>query len=255
MLIQQTIERLHDLRLTAMASGLAEELQRPDWASLSFDERFGLLVDREWQARQQRRLTQRLRNAKLKQTACIEDIDYRHQRNLDRQVMQDLLSCRWISAKHNLIITGATGLGKTWLSCAVADQACREGFTAIYKQAQRLTFELNLARADGSYLKFLSQLAKADLLVLDDWGLARLEGQAQHDMLDVIDDRANIRSTLVTSQLPVSKWHGTVGDPSVADALLDRLVHAAIKIHLKGETLRKPTSKEATNAPSSKGEN
>jgi len=152
-----------------------------------------------------------------------------------------------------VIITGATGLGKTWLACALVDQACRDGFTAVYKQAQRLTFELTLARADGTYLKLLSQLAKVNLLVIDDWGLAPLDGQAQHDILDVIDDRVGIRSTLVTSQLPETKWHGTVADPTVADALLDRLVHSAIKIHLKGETMRKQQDK-TKNASTKKEE-
>jgi DNA replication protein DnaC len=241
------MEKLYDLKLSSMARALAEQLEQRNIVELCFEERLGLLVDREWQERQERRLAQRLKCAKLKQSACVEDIDYRHQRNLDRQVMQELLTCQWIRAKHNLIITGATGLGKTWLACSLADKACREGLTAIYKQAQRLTFELTLARADGSYLKLLSQLAKADLLILDDWGLAPLDGQAQHDILDVIDDRANIRSTLVTSQLPVSKWHATVGDPSVADALLDRLLHAATKIHLKGDTLRKQKTPRQQN--------
>lgn len=242
MLTQQTIEKLYDLRLVAMAHAFSEQLEQTEHASLSFDDRFGLLVDRQWMNRQEQRLTRRLNKAKLKQTSCVEDIDYRHPRNLDKQVMLELITCRWIQNKHNIIITGATGLGKSWLSCALADRACRNGYTAIYKQAQRLTFELTLARADGTYLKLLSQLSKIDVLILDDWGLARLDGQSQHDLFDVIDDRVGTRSTVVTSQIPVKKWHGTVGDPSVADALLDRLVHSATKIHLKGESMRKKIS-------------
>jgi len=238
MLSQQTIKQLHDLQLYAMAQAFSEQLERSDLATLSFEERLGLIVDKEYWARHQRRLTTRLRKAQLKQSACVEDIDYQHPRNLDRKVMQELVTCRWVHHQQNIIFTGATGLGKSWLACALADKVCREGFSAIYKQVQRLTFELALARADGSYLKLLGQLAKVDLLVLDDWGLAPLEGQAQHDVLDVIDDRAGLRSTLVTSQFPVDKWHGTVGDPTVADALLDRLVHTAIKIHLKGPSMR-----------------
>jgi len=161
-------------------------------------------------------------------------------------MMQDLISCRFVSARHNVIITGATGLGKTWLACALGEKACREGLVAHYARIPRLINELSIARADGSYLRLLGKLAKADLLVLDDWGLSPLEGQAQHDLLEIVDDRAGIRSTLVTSQLPVSKWHDMVADPSVADALLDRLVGTAVQIHLKGESMRKkdPPPKE-----------
>lgn len=256
MLHQQTMEKLADLRLSAMARALAEQLEQPAVTALSFEERLGLLVDREWEVRQQRRLATRLKRAQLKQaTACAEDIDFHHPRGLDRQVTLDLLTSRWIRGKRNVIITGATGLGKTWLACAFADKACRDGHTAIYKKAQRLTFELTLARADGTYLKMLSQLAKADLLILDDWGLSPLDGQAQHDILEVIDDRVGTRSTLVTSQLPVAKWHGTVTDPTVADALLDRLVHAAVKIHLKGESMRKQKNKKANHASKGTNEN
>jgi DNA replication protein DnaC len=238
MLTQQTLQQLQDLQLYAMAQAFSDQLQRGDLATLSFEERFGLVVDKEYLARHERRLRTRLRKAQLKQSACVEDLDYQHPRHLDRKLMQELLTCRWIQQHHNVILTGATGLGKSWIACALADKACREGFSSLYKQVQRLTFELALARADGSYLKLLGQLAKVDLLVLDDWGLAPLQGQAQHDLLDVIDDRAQVHSTLVTSQLPVDKWHANVGDPTVADALLDRLVHSAIKIHLKGPTMR-----------------
>ena len=250
MLVQQTIQQLHDLHLFAMAQAVSEQLERSDLGSLSFEERLGLIVDKEHLARHQRRLKARLKKAQLKQSACVEDVDYQHPRNLDRKVMQELVTCRWIHHHQNVIITGATGLGKSWLACALADKTCREGFRAIYKQVQRLTFELALARADGSYLRLLGQLAKVDLLVLDDWGLAPLEGQAQHDVLDVIDDRAGVHSTLVTSQFPVDKWHDTVGDPTVADALLDRLVHTATKIHLKG-----PSMRGEKNAKQGKGKN
>jgi DNA replication protein DnaC len=201
-----------------------------------------MLVDSQWDLRQEYRLQLRLRGAKLKQDACVEDIDYRHSRGLDKKVMQDLASCRFVRAKHNVIFTGATGLGNTWLACALAEKACRDGLTAQYTRIPRLVNELAVARADGSYLKLLAKLAKVDIIVLDDWGLSPLEGQAQHDMLEIIDDRAGIRSTLVTSQLPVNKWHDMVADPSVADAILDRLAGTAIIVQLKGESMRKKDS-------------
>lgn len=169
----------------------------------------------------------------------MEDIDYRHPRGLDRKVMQDLISCRFVKARINVIITGATGLGKTWLACALGEKVCREGLLTQYARIPRLINELAIARADGSYLRLIGKFAKVDLLILDDWGLSPLEGQAQHDLLEIVDDRAGLRSTIITSQLPVSKWHDMVADPSVADALLDRLVGTAIQLPLKGESMRK----------------
>jgi len=191
-------------------------------------------------------MQRRLKCAKLKQNACVEDIDYRHPRCLDKKVMQELTTCRFIRARNNLIITGATGLGKTWLACAIADKACREGLTAHYARVPRLVNELAVARADGSYLRLLNKLAKVDILVLDDWGLSPLDGQTQHDVLEIIDDRAGTKSTLITSQLPANKWHDMVADPSVADALLDRLVGTAIHLHLKGESMRKGNPEKAS---------
>lgn len=239
MLMQQTLEKLSTMRLPGMVQAVEEQNQRSDVASLSFDDRLGLMVDREWLRREDQRVTQRLKRARLKQSACMEDIDYRHPRGLNRGVLDELSSCRWIRARRNVIITGATGLGKTWIACAIADRVCREGFTCVYKRVPRLTEELALARADGTYLKLLGQIARTDLLVLDDWALAPIDGQLQHDFLELIDDRAGSRSTLITSQLPVSKWHDMVGDPSVADALLDRILQASTQIALKGESKRK----------------
>jgi len=238
MLAQQTIERLYEMRMAGMAEAFQEQAGRKDVIDLSFEERFALVIDKEWQRRQERRLTRRLKQAQLKQSGTIEDIDYRHKRGLEKQLMLELITCVWVRTQRNLIITGATGLGKSWLSCALADQACRLGLTAVYRRVPQLTYELTLARADGTYLKLLNKLARADLLVLDDLGLTPLEGQAQHDVLDVVDERVGKRSTLTTSQLPVAKWHDSVGDPSVADALLDRLVQGAIKIQLKGKSMR-----------------
>jgi DNA replication protein DnaC len=243
-LIQQTIEKLMDLRLKGMAGALQEQLERGD-AALSFEDRFGLIVDREWTMRQEKRLDTRLQTAQLKQNACVEDINYRHPRGLDRNVVQDLISCRWIRAGRNVIICGPTGIGKTWLACAFANKACREGLTAHYDRVPRLLHELSTARADGTYLKQLKRLAKYDLVVLDDWALSPIDGPGMHSILEVIDDRAGVRSTLLTSQLPSSKWHGMVDDPSVADALMDRLLGGAVEMNLKGDSLRRPRGGES----------
>jgi len=238
MLIQQTIEKLFALNLKTMAAALQEGLAHGD-ASLSFEDRLGLMVDREWGVRQQKRCDARIKTAKLRQSACVEDINYRLKRNLDRQVMQDLITCRWIRAGRNLIITGPAGVGKSWLSCALGNQACREGLTTLNQRVSRLAEELSIARADGSFLKRLDKLAKVDLLILDDWALSDLDRQSYNDLLEVLDDRVGRKSTLVTSQLPTSLWHDRVGNPTVADALLDRILPKAVQINLKGESIRK----------------
>jgi DNA replication protein DnaC len=239
---EQTIEKLYDLKLGAMAEAFRDMLSRPDQGQLSFAERLGLLVDHEWLRREENRLTRRLKAARLKVPASVEDVDLHTPRGLDRQVFLSLLGGDYLRQHHNLIIAGATGVGKTYLACALADKACRDGFGARYYRLPRLTFELALARADGSYLKLLAQLAKTDLLILDDWGIAPLEGQAQHDLLEVIDDRAQSHSTLVASQVPPGQWHQLFVDPTVADAVLDRLLHNAVRIELKGGSMRKKTS-------------
>lgn len=235
----RTIERLYDLRLGPMAEAFSAELSRTGDPALSFAERFAIIVEQQWTAREEGRLARRLKNAQLKVDASIEEIDFRAKRGLDRDVLLDLAELSFIRAAGNVILTGATGLGKTYLACALADRACRRGHTALYKRVPKLVFELSLARADGSYLKALEKLAKVDLLILDDWGLVALEGQAANDLMDVIDDRAGVRSTIVGSQLPISEWHHLIADPSIADALLDRLVHRAVRIELKGGSMRK----------------
>jgi DNA replication protein DnaC len=238
MLIHQTLEKLHSLRLEGMLKAFQEQMDTGNAAHLSFEERFGLLVDRETDRRDERRVTRRLKAANLRHAACVEDVNYRHPRGLDKGVFQDLASCRWIHARRNVIITGPTGIGKTWLASALGDKACREGLTVLQERIPRLTHELALARADGSYFKLLARLQKLDLLVLEDWGLSTIDVRAQQDLLEVIDDRTGRRSTLVTSQLPIKKWHDTIGDPTVADALLDRLLSSATRLALSGETLR-----------------
>jgi len=239
----QTIERLYDLRLGAMAEAFNQERARSGDPQLSFAERFGLLVERQWVAREEGRLARRTKAAQLKVEASIEEVDLRSPRGLDRTVFLDLAELAFLRAAGNVIITGATGLGKTYLACALADRALRRGYSALYRRLPKLLFELALARADGSYLRALEKLAKVELLIVDDWGLAAVEGQAANDLMDVIDDRAGSRSTIVSSQLPVADWHHLISDPSIADALLDRLVHRSVRIELKGESMRKRSQK------------
>ena len=234
-----TVERLYDLRLGPMAEAFAEEAKRSGDPQLSFAERFALLVERQWSAREEGRLARRLKAAQLKLEASVEEIDFSAARGLDRDTFLELAELGFLRSAGNVIVTGATGLGKTYLACALADRALRRGHTALYRRVPKLIFELALARADGSYLKALEKIAKVELLVLDDWGLATVEGQAANDLMDVIDDRTGVRSTIVSSQLPVSDWHHLINDPSIADALLDRLVHRSVRIELKGESMRR----------------
>ena len=223
-MFQQTMEKLSAMRLSGMLKALKEQILQTDIASLSFEERLGLLVDYEWTYREERKLQRRLRAAKFKQSACVENIDYLTHRGLDREMMRELVSCRWIKAGRNVILTGPTGIGKSWIACALGEKACRDGYTVHYTRVSRLVQELSITRADGSFLKTLERLAKIDVIILDDWALAPLEGQSQQDILEVIDDRVDKRSIIITSQLPVEKWHDMIGDPSTADAMLDRLI-------------------------------
>jgi DNA replication protein DnaC len=242
MLNEQTRDKLYQMKLYGLAAAFNEYLEQPDKGDLPFDERLGLMVDREWHTREQRHLQRRLKKAKLREQACIEDVDYRHPRQLDRSVMQRLATCDWIRSHEDVVITGATGLGKTWLADALANQACRQGFSALHARVTRLLEELRIARADGSYVRELNRIAKSDVLVLDDWGLSSLNEEQRRDILEIVQDRHGIRSSVVTSQLPIKKWHDAVGDPTIADAIMDRLVHSAHRIELKGPTMRKPHS-------------
>ena len=250
MLTQPTLDKLQTLRLTGMYQALVEQLQMPDMAALTFEERLGLLVDRELTERENRRLTTRLRQAKLRQTACIEDIDYRHPRGLDKALMARLATCQWVREHHNGLITGPTGIGTTWLGCALGHQACRNGLTALSLRLPRFLQELPVAKGDGRYGKLLTMLAKTDVLILDDWGLAPFSEENRRDLLEIVEDRHDRRATIITSQLPVEHWHDALGDPTLADAILDRLVHNAYKIALHGESLRKRPAKLTRGAVS-----
>jgi DNA replication protein DnaC len=243
MLNHPTLDKLHELRFIGMAKALTDQMALPDIDELSFEERLGLLVDREVTEREDRRLTTRLRQAKLKQNACIEDIDFKQSRGLDKSLILDLAQCQWIKKHLNLLITGPTGVGKTWIACALAQKACREGFTSLYLRLPRLLQELPIAKGDGTYTRLMNRLAKVDVLILDDWGLSKLIAEQRRDLLEILEDRHDTRSTIVTSQLPLDQWHHIIGDPTLADAILDRLVHNAYKINLKGESMRKNKSK------------
>ncbi len=250
MLLHPTLEKLNTLKFTGMVKALTEQMSLPDIEQLSFEERLGLLVDRELTERHDRRLTSRLRKARLKQAACIEDIDYRHRRGLDKSLFTRLSSCQWVKDHLNILITGPTGVGKTWLACALAQKACREGYTARYLRLPRLLQELLIAKGDGSYLKRMAEIAKTEVLLLDDWGLSKLTTEQRHDLLEILEDRHGSRSTLVTSQLPLDKWHASIGDPTLADAIMDRLIHNAYKINLKGDSMRKQKTKLTTTTES-----
>lgn len=239
MLTHPTLEKLQELRFNGMYVAYAEQLQSAQYDSLTFDERFALLVDREHTERNNRRLTTRLRKAKLRLSAAVEDIDYKTPRELDRRLMLSLATCDWIRQHHNLILTGPTGIGKTYLACALGHKACRDGFTVLYLRAPKLFKELVQANADGRYPKRMAELAKADLLILDDWATTPLTDQQRTDLFEIIEERHLGRSTLIAAQMPVEYWHKTIGDPTLADAILDRLIHNAHTIKLKGESMRK----------------
>jgi len=235
MLNEQTHQRLLEMKLHGLAAAYAMFLDEKSQDQLSFAERLAMMVDREYCDRQNRRLNRKLGAAKLREQACIEDIDYRHPRNLDRSVMQRLAACLWVKNHDNVIITGMTGLGKTWLACALANKACRENFSVRYVRTSRLLHDLHIASADGTYLRELAKLAKLDVLILDDWGMSALGDNERRNLLEVIEDRSNRRSTIIASQLPVKKWHDHIGDPTIADSILDRLVHNAHRIELVGQ--------------------
>ena len=239
MLHHPALDRLQQLRLTGMARALAAQAQQADIGQLGFEERLGLLLDSEAAERESRQNAARLKRAKLKQAATPEDVDFRHPRGLDRALLTRLMAGDWVKAHQNVLVCGPTGVGKTFLACALANQACRQGHSVLYVRLPRLLPALALGRHDGSYAKTLAQMARTDVLVIDDWGLAPLTDEGRRDLLEIVDDRHGCRSTLITSQLPVPHWHAAIGDPTLADAILDRLVHQAHCLNLDGESLRK----------------
>lgn len=236
---QVNLDRLYDLRLHGMRQALKEQSETLSCESLPFDERLGLLIEAEDAWRLNSRIQVRIKKAKIRQSARLEELDYRTARNVDRGTLESLASCRWLKEKRNVILGGPTGVGKTFLSSALTLRACEQGFSARYFRAPRLLHDLDIARADGTYRNKLASLARIDLLVLDDWLIAPLQDAHRRDLLEILDDRYDTRSTLIASQLPVELWHEAIGDPTLADAILDRLVHNAYRLDIKGESLRK----------------
>jgi DNA replication protein DnaC len=239
MLTEQTVDRLRTLRLGAIAEAYLAQQRDAATAALSFDERLGMLVDAEQLAREHRALRRRLKEAKLRMSqACVEDLDYSG-RKLDRALMRQLATCRWVAEHQNILVTGPTGVGKTFVACALAQQACRQGHRVIYRRLPRLFPEFTLAHGDGTYPTVLARFARVDVLVLDDWGLVALKDLHRQDLLEILDDRDGARSTIITSQLPCDRWHEYLGDPTLADAILDRVVHRAHRLTLSGPSRRK----------------
>ena len=238
MLIEQTIEKLSAMKFRGMVAALEEWQHNGAKQNLDPADLVGLLTDAEWTARENRRLTQRRRQARFPMAATVEEIDYRHPRGLQKSKMLDLISCRWIAAHQNLIITGSTGLGKTWLPCALGEKACREGYKVFYSRAPRLFGDLYLAKADGTYPRVLQKLAKFELLIIDDLG-SPLDAKERRDLREILEDRYEVSSTIVTSQLEPKHWHSFIGDETLADAICDRLVHNAHRLKLSGESIRK----------------
>lgn len=245
MLNDQTMTQLYDMKLHGMADGYEEQLQQPQVAELAFDERFGMLVDRQWRWREERALTSRLRTAQFRIPACMEDIDYRARRGLKRATMDGLRSGEWIGFHQNVILTGPTGTGKTFLACALGTNACRAGYRVKYFVAAKLFRMLRRAHADGSYMRLTGRWTKTDLIIVDDWGMESFKASEYRDFLEILDDRQGEGSTLITSQFPIELWHDTIGNPTVADAILDRLVHNAHKIQLEGESMRRREVKQS----------
>jgi len=239
MLTHPTAEKLRTLKLYGMVKSMEEQGSSRDYDDLSFEERLGLLIDRELTEQGNRRLASRLKMAKLRQDASMEDIDYRQKRGLDKSMMKSLSQCSWIKERLNVLLTGPCGAGKSFIACALGHKACLEGYKVIYYRATRLFESLAIAKGDGRYPTLMNSIAKTDLLILDDWGLSVLTNQQRTDMLEILEDRHGIRSTIVTSQLPIEHWHEAIGNPTLADAILDRLVHNAHKIQLKGGSMRK----------------
>jgi DNA replication protein DnaC len=244
MLTNPTQEKLRALRLFGMLKALETQNEVPDVDKLSFTERFGLIVDTEYTERQNKALSKRLGSAKLKQQACLEDIDFKAARNLDKRLITQLASCHWVQEALNILITGKTGTGKTYVACALANKACRAGFTSLYIRAPRLFHEITVTKVNNTYTRFLARLAKIDVLLIDDFALIPLSEEHCRDMLEITDDRCNKKSTIIISQLPVNTWHQTMANSTLADAILDRVVNNSYRLDLAGPSRRKNPNKE-----------
>src|SRR5665811_2054124 len=242
MLTHPTYDRLMALGFTGMAKALEEQRKQPDIAALSFEERIALMVDREAIERENKRLVSRLKFASLRQSAVVEDVDMKAPRGLDKTLFAGLVAGDWIARHQSLLICGPTGTGKSWLACALGHKACRDDHSVLYHRVPRLFDALALARGDGRHARLLKSLARVELLILDDWGLATLTPEQRRDLLEIVDDRHQRGSTIITSQVPVDHWHEVIADPTIADAVLDRLVHNAHRLVIRGDSMRKITA-------------
>jgi DNA replication protein DnaC len=244
MLNQPTLEKLQSMKLHGMADAFRAQLETTHSNSLAFEERFAMLVDQQWLWKENRALARRLRSARLKEKGVVEDIDYQHPRGLDRKLIRTLATSEWVRQHQHILLLGPTGIGKTWLACALAQKACRDGFTILHKRAAELFRELAVAHVDGSFGRLLTRLSRIDILVLDDFAMAPLKDSERRDFLEICDDRYQRRSLILTSQMPVAHWHEQIGDVSVADSILDRVVHNAYRIELNGESMRKKRGRQ-----------
>ena len=256
MLLHPLYETLRNLKLDGVIKGLLEQESMPDIEQVPFMDRLALLMDREFMERENKRIASRLKEAKLRQSASIEDLDFKTPRKLDRTLILKLGEGTWVSQHQNILITGPTGVGKSYLACALGQKACRMGYRVFYQRLTRLLAELDIARGDGRYPRLINTLSKIDVLILDDWGLeGGITDRQRRDLLEVLDDRYASRSTIVTSQLPVDRWHDHIGDPTLADAILDRLIHNAHRIPLDGPSMRRKKGTAQPSIPSNEDQN
>jgi DNA replication protein DnaC len=242
MLTQPTIEKLNSMKLTAMAKAFADQMQCPDITQLTFEERFGLIVDHQVTDLENRRMQSRLKKAKLRLPASLEDLDFKQERGLDRSTVMSLALNQWVTSHHNILVTGPTGAGKSYLACALAQKACRDGYATLYQRVPRLLQEIAVSRLDGRYAKLIAPITKCEVLILDDLLISPLTREEQRELLEIVEERYDRKATIVTSQLPVKAWHDAMQDPTLADAILDRLVHNSYKLELKGESMRRKRS-------------